>query len=282
MTKLDLAEFSPWIGKTQIAEDVITPRLVDSFRATFAPYLFDQAEVPLALHWCLSPPSAPMAEIAGDGHPAKGGWLPPIPLPRRMWAGGSVEFIAPLALGDTVQRRSTIADISVKQGGSGTLCFLHIDHDYITPRGIAIRERQDIVYRQPAPPAPVAAVPSSAMGDDPAPVDRWSVAPSQALLFRYSAITFNAHRIHYDLPYTMDQEGYPGLVVQGPLQATLLMNYCASQRGQIPSRFSYRGVSPLIAGPEFTVSHSHASADAMACATRNSAGVACMKAEASW
>lgn len=244
------SEFSEWVGRVSESEDILTPRLADSYRAIFGERLaaVGEGEAPLGMHWCLSPAIAPMDALGADGHPAKNRDLPPIPQPRRMWAGGSLETLAPIRIGDTVKRVSTIGDITRKQGRSGELWFVAVHHDYVTPRGTAIRERHDIVYREAAKPGSAAAI-----ADEPAgsakPVDgEWRVETPSTLLFRYSAITFNGHRIHYDLPYVTGVEGYPGLVVHGPIQATLLLNFVAATLGRVPARLSYRGIAPAIAG----------------------------------
>jgi 3-methylfumaryl-CoA hydratase len=250
------ATFADWIGRRSEAEDVVTPRLAESFRAIFGDRLapVGDGEAPLGLHWCLSPAIASMEVLGPDGHPAKNRDLPPLPLPRRMSAGGSIETVEPLKIGDTVRRISTIADIKHRQGRSGELWFVTINHEYLTPRGIAIREGYDIVYREAAtrgrePPAPETE-------KEPAARSRpgeWLVETSSVLLFRYSAITFNGHRIHYDEPYAREVEGYPGLVVHGPIQATLLLNFAAYALGHAPSRFRYRGVQPAFAGSPLRV-----------------------------
>ncbi|SFH95563.1 3-methylfumaryl-CoA hydratase [Bosea sp. OK403] len=251
---MNITHLKSWIGKSEEATDLVTPRLVQSFAATFAPHLAPHAQgnAPLALHWCLAPPISPMSAIGNDGHAAKGEFLPPVPLPRRMWAGGTIETLSPLREGDWVTRRSTIGDISFKEGRTGPLCFVAVDHEIVTERGVALRERHNIVYREaaragdPAAPAPAAVEPEAA--------DLvWEVASSPVFLFRYSAITFNGHRIHYDLPYVTKEEGYAGLVVHGPIQATLMLNIIATLSGGEPIMLDYRGVSPLIAGEPFKV-----------------------------
>lgn len=234
-------DFSAWIGRTEEAEpDIITPRLVASFAAMLAPHLAATEGAAPGLHWCLAPGIVAASGLGPDGHPAKGGFLPPVLLPRRMWAGGELEFLAPLHMGDSVQRSSRIRDIAWKTGKSGALCFVTVTHEYATARGIALREAQSIVYRPAAvgpaaPPAP----------RDPAPRfdAEWQVDVNSVTLFRYSALTFNGHRIHYDLSYAK-AEFYPDLVVHGPLQATLLLNLAASLGKGVPRRFSYRGISP--------------------------------------
>lgn len=268
-----------WIGRSSEAEDLITPRLIGGFRATFAPYLAPSGkdEAPLGLHWCLAPDAEPMAGLGPDGHAAKGSLLPPVSLPRRMWAGGELELRAPLRLGDKVLRRSTIADIAPKEGRSGPLCFVTLRNEFSTARGLALSERHDIVYRDsPAPGSP----PSPAARSEQSRAERsWRVPASPVLLFRYSALTFNGHRIHYDEPYATGAEGYPGLVVHGPLQATLLLNLVASAGATMPFRFRYRALSALIAGPAFEVQARRGEGNIEGW-TRNAGGVICMEATA--
>ena len=249
-------KFDHWIGRQTRAGDVVTERLVASFRAIFEPYLAAVPEdaAPFGLHWCLCPPIAGMAALGPDGHPAKDGDLPPIPLPRRMWAGGTLQTFDSLRVGDRVERVSTIAGIDRKQGRTGELWFLALDHDYVTERGVAIRERQDIVYREAAMPGRAGARPAPASTEPERPQGVvWTLATPPTLLFRYSAITFNGHRIHYDLPYVRGTEGYEGLVVHGPIQATLLLNLAATVSGKIPHVLKYRGIAPAIAGPDLRI-----------------------------
>ncbi|MCC6204198.1 MAG: MaoC family dehydratase N-terminal domain-containing protein [Hyphomicrobiales bacterium] len=247
---MDETQFAEWIGRKSESVDIVTPRLAASYRAIFgdrlAPVGADEA--PLGIHWCLSPAIAPMEALGPDGHPAKNRDLPPIPQPRRMWAGGSLETLAPIRVGDTVTRISTIGSITRKEGRSGELWFVAVHHDYVTPRGTAIRERHDIVYREAAKPGTArTTAPEPAPAAEPVEGE-WLVETPSTLLFRYSAITFNGHRIHYDLPYVTGVEGYAGLVVHGPIQATLLLNFATASLGRVPERFSYRGVAPAIAG----------------------------------
>lgn len=256
---MDIDHLRTWIGNTEEASDLITPRLVASYAATFDPHLapFSAGEAPLALHWCLAPPIAPMTALGPDGHPAKGGFLPPVPLPRRMWAGGAIETLAALREGDLVTRRSRIDDVTAKDGRSGTLCFVAVEHELSTPRGVALRERHDIVYREASTPAPALSAASPAAAE-PQPADlAWEVEASPVLLFRYSALTFNGHRIHYDLPYVTGEEGYAGLVVHGPIQATLMLNIAATLSGSATLKLDYRGLKPLIAGGTFQVKARH-------------------------
>lgn len=252
---IDIARLSSWTGKTEDAQDIVTPRLVQSFAATFGRHLAPQApgEAPLALHWCLAPPISDIEACGPDGHAAKGGFLPPVPLPRRMWAGGRIETLSPLREGDRVTRHSSIGDIVYKEGRSGPLCFVAVHHDYVTERGVAVRERHDIVYREAAATgASAIGAPGPAAMGEPADLT-WEVEGSPLLLFRYSALTFNGHRIHYDAPYATEMEGYAGLVVHGPIQATLIANIIATLTEGAPIRLDYRGLNPLIAGDIFRV-----------------------------
>ncbi|HEX4765520.1 MAG TPA: MaoC family dehydratase N-terminal domain-containing protein [Lichenihabitans sp.] len=251
---LDLGALKAWIGRRETATDIVTPRLDASLRAVFdrppgEPAAGDPATP--TIHWCLTPAIARMSELGEDGHPRRGGFLPPVPLPRRMWAGGELTMTDPLRVGDTVTRQSRIEAVEAKTGRSGPLCFVTVRHLYSTGRGPAIEERQDIVYRGESPngagaPAAPASVPPGAERQRGFPCD-------PVLLFRYSALTFNGHRIHYDLDYAMRQESYPGLVVHGPLQAAALIGFAADIHGAVPRTFSFRGVSPLIAGVSVTL-----------------------------
>lgn len=279
---MDIDHLRGWIGRTHEAEDLVTPRLVAQFGATFAPDVFavPEGDAPVGLHWCLAPPAEPMAELAADGHAAKGGFLPPIPLPRRMWAGGAVETLAPLRLGDPVVRRSTVEDVLLKHGRSGPLVFVAVRHEVSTPRGLALRERHDIVYRDA--PAPGAAPPPAPAPAEPRAADlAWAVEGSPVLLFRYSALTFNGHRIHYDLPYVTGVEGYAGLLVHGPIQATLCFNLAAALLGRVPRHYAFRNVMPLVAGPVFRVAGVRGADGAVRCWTEGADGRARMEAEAS-
>ena len=279
---LDLAHLRGWIGRSMEAEDVVTPRLVAEYRATFEAHLADTPanEAPLGLHWCLAPPIPPMSELGEDGHAAKGGFLPPVPLPRRMWAGGEVETHAPLLVGDTVLKRSTVESVSFKEGRTGPLCFVAVRHLFLTGRGLAISERHDIVYRSAEGATPGPTPPAGAARAEDRPAERtWQVETSPVLLFRYSAMTFNGHRIHYDQPYVTTVEGYAGLIVHGPIQATACLNMVAALAGHPPRRFRFRNVSPMIAGRAFTVAGTRRSDGSLACWTRNADERICMEGE---
>lgn len=280
---MDETQFAEWIGRKSESVDIVTPRLAASYRAIFgdrlAPVGADEA--PLGIHWCLSPAIAPMEALGPDGHPAKNRDLPPIPQPRRMWAGGSLETLAPIRVGDTVTRISTIGSITRKEGRSGELWFVAVHHDYVTPRGTAIRERHDIVYREAAKPGTArTTAPEPAPAAEPVEGE-WLVETPSTLLFRYSAITFNGHRIHYDRRYVTEVEGYPGLVVHGPLQATWLVHFAAAIKGAPPTRFEFRSLSPLFDDDALRL-HATEEGDALSLWTARDGGPAAMSARAQW
>jgi 3-methylfumaryl-CoA hydratase len=280
--KLDLDNLRQWIGRSAQVSDTVTAQLTKGLRATLfleigEPKLGDAA--PITVHWCLGQPVVAMSELGPDGHPARGGFLPPVPLPRRMWAGGELEFVDALRVGDEVTRTSRIADVTLKTGSTGTLCFVAVDHLIATSRGTAIRERQDIVYRNVSPAAAASAKPAA---PPPAAQHRETHMADTVLLFRYSALTFNGHRIHYDRDYVTRVEGYPGLIFHGPMQAALLVEFAAKLRGgRVPNKFSYRGVQPLFEGSEFSVNANMTDAG-MELWTANSERQPTMKATAAW
>ncbi|AZN70229.1 protein dehydratase [Georhizobium profundi] len=247
---IDMNHLRGWIGRKEAQVETVTPALIERFEATIGHGLHPEPEAaPLAIHWCLAPQAVAPEGLGPDGHPARGGFLPPVPLPRRMWAGGAMTFLRPLKPGDVVTRRSRIADIVHKTGRSGELVFVTVAHDIIAGGEVAVAERQDIVYRpmDAAKPSPVPVEPRVG-------VHSISVDATTTLLFRYSALTFNGHRIHYDVDYARSEEGYPGLVVHGPLQATLMLHLAAKLAEARPvATFDYRGVSPLFHGAIFTV-----------------------------
>ncbi|MBI1396660.1 MAG: acyl-CoA dehydrogenase [Betaproteobacteria bacterium] len=209
------------------------------------------ADLPPLWHWMFLAPIARQSDIGPDGHPKRGGFLPPVPLPRRMWAGGRLRFHEPLRVGDEIRRESRVAAVDMKSGSTGTLVFVRVEHAIGTDRGIALTEEHDIVYRDhPTPDAP-APSPRAAPGD--AAFSR-EVCADPVMLFRYSALTFNGHRIHYDRSYVTEVEGYPGLVVHGPLIATLLVDLLARNLPDARvSGFSFRAVRPTFDIHRFSV-----------------------------
>ena len=246
----DLALLQQWVGKTEVKQDVIQAGMADALAATLdraAP----TAGLPPLWHWIYFWTVAPASEVGADGHPQRGGFLPPVPLPRRMWAGGRLTFTAPLTLGQPATRTSRILDVSAKSGATGTLAFVTVRHEIAQDGRIAVTEEHDIVYR--GLPQPGAAAPAG----KPAPADAaWSreITPDPVLLFRYSALTFNGHRIHYDRSYVTGVEGYPGLIVHGPLIATLLLDLLHRHMPEATvAQFSFRAVGPLFDIEPFTV-----------------------------
>jgi 3-methylfumaryl-CoA hydratase len=278
----DLDRLRQWIGRSTQASDIVTAQLTKGLHATlFLPIGEPKAgdAAPFTVHWCLAQPVFPMSELGPDGHPSRGGFLPPVPLPRRMWAGGELEFLDGLRVGDEVSRTSRIADVTMKTGSTGQLCFVSVDHLIATTRGPAIRERQDIVYRDASPASPA---PERPTAPPPAARHRETHMADAVLLFRYSALTFNGHRIHYDRDYVTRVEGYPGLVFHGPMQAALLVEFAARLHGgQAPGKFRYRGVQPLFEGSEFSVNANETDAG-MELWTANSVGQPTMKGTATW
>lgn len=272
------SELSAWIGRTETPPaETLSSRILDRFRASLHPHLAETDEVPPGIHWCLSPPAVETPALASDGHPAKGGFLPPVPLPRRMWAGGEVEFLEPLREGDEVVRSSRIENVQHKSGRTGQLYFVTVRHEITTKRGLAIRERQDIVYREAATAPASPPVSDARSGAD---AER-AIAVDPVLLFRYSALTFNGHRIHYDETYAREIEFYPGLVIHGPMQATLLLHLAISQGGSVPRRFSFRGVSPAC-GPQTLRARAWKVEGGFDLATITAQDVTAMTASARW
>ncbi|QOZ54948.1 MaoC family dehydratase N-terminal domain-containing protein [Bradyrhizobium sp. CCBAU 53338] len=280
--KLDVDHLRQWIGRSTEATDIVTAQLVKGLRATLfqdvgEPKAGDAA--PFTVHWCLAQPVFPMSMLGPDGHPTRGGFLPPVPLPRRMWAGGEIEFLQPLRVGDESTRTSRIADVQVKTGSTGTLCFVSVEHSISSPRGVSIRERQDIVYREMTSSAPASA---KAPSPPPKAQHRETHVSDPVLLFRYSALTFNGHRIHYDRDYVTKVEGYPGLIFHGPLQAALIIEMAAKLRsGKPPKKFTYRGLQPLFEGSEFSINANETDAG-MELWTANAEGQPTMKGTAVW
>jgi 3-methylfumaryl-CoA hydratase len=251
---LDLAHLQTWIGHSESLTEVIAPFPANALAATL-----DRADPPHAAgtplpplwHWLHFLPLSPLAEAGPDGHPARGGFLPPVPLPRRMWAGSRLSFLAPLRIGAEATKTSAVTSVTMKEGRTGPLVFVTVRHVVEADGMAVIREEHDIVYRENAPAGATPPQPPQAPAD--ASFAR-TITPDPVLLFRYSALTFNSHRIHYDQPYVTDVEGYPGLIVHGPLIATLLLD---NLRRAHPDRqvrsFSFRAVSPLFDVAPFLV-----------------------------
>jgi 3-methylfumaryl-CoA hydratase len=239
-----------WIGKTETRSDTVTAGPMAALSATLdrddpAPRQGDP--LPPFWHWLYFLDRHRASELGADGHARRGGFLPPVPLPRRMWAGGRFEFHHALHVGDPITRETRVVDIQEKTGRSGPLVFVLVRHEISNAGGLAITEEHDIVYRDHGPAAPVQDAPADAI---------WEriIKPDDVVLFRYSALTFNAHRIHYDRRYATEVEGYPGLVVHGPFIATLLLDLLRRHApGANVTRFNFRAVSPLFDTAPFVV-----------------------------
>ena len=238
-----------WIGRSETVHDCISHNLVKRIAATLGePAPAPGTPLPELWHWAFFQDAVEHSGLGGDGHPARGGFLPPADNRNRMWAGGRLEFLHPLRVDAQVSRRSTILNVQEKHGRTGALLFVTVQHEYVQYGQQALIEEQDIVYREPSPP--------KLGGTEPMPQGDWHlhVQPTPTLLFRYSAVTFNGHRIHYDWPYVTETEGYPGLVVHGPLIATLNVQAFVRANPQLTvRRFSFRGVRPLICPDAFDV-----------------------------
>jgi len=241
-------DLKDWIGRSESVSDVVTATPYAALSATLdrAPQRPPPGTpLPALWHWLYFLPLAKQSEIGPDGHAKRGGFLPPVPLPRRMWAGSQFEFRTPLRVGDAVTRTSTIHDVAEKSGRNGPLVFVKVRHEVhrAGDADAALVEFHDIVYREAAKPgdAPPPAAPAP---EQAAWTRQWT--PDDVLLFRYSALTFNGHRIHYDRRYVTEVEGYPGLVVHGPLLATLLLDLVRHERPDaFVTRYEFKAMRPV-------------------------------------
>lgn len=272
--------FEAWIGREEECSQQILAATASAMAATLdwprAPAAGDP--LPPGWQWLYFNPAARRSTLGVDGHPRRGGFLPPIELSHRMWAGSRIRYLADLPIESHATRRSRILNIANKVGKRGTLCFVTVEHNISCGATLCIREEQDLVYRDAAAP-----------GSAPAPAARydeiaeWSVSfePDTTLLFRYSALTFNGHRIHYDQDYARTQEGYPDLVVHGPLTATLLQHFALEQGGGRPlARFEFRGVAPLFVARPFSLEGRRLEHDRLALWARGPEGELAMSATA--
>ena len=270
-----------WVGNSERLTDDVVATPVAALAATLGRPVAAEPDgtVPELRHWLNFLPLAPADAIGSDGHPRRGGFLPPIPLERRMWAGGRLTFHDALRVGDVLTRDSTITSITEKAGRAGPMVFVTVHHSVATERGPAVEEEQDLVFvampdaYAPPPPEPV---PDHLAWSEPAPVD-------EVLLFRFSALTFNAHRIHYDLPYAKGVERYPGLVVHGPLQAVLLLDAARRHAPERqPAGFRFRAVRPLFHFDDVQVSGRPEADGATEVFTSNGDGHVGMRATVQW
>ncbi|WP_313802365.1 acyl-CoA dehydrogenase [Sphingobium sp.] len=273
----EIPNYPGWTPRSVSHTEQIAPAPFERLLALLdhAPTVVPDTLRPLA-HWLYHLPQERQSDIGPDGHPRKGGFLPPVPAPRRMWAGGRIDFIAALPVDALATRTSNVISITVKDGRSGRLTFVTVRHEISAEGEIRLVEEQDLVYRE----APGIS-PSAAPGLEPRPSDfTRSIDLDITALFRFSALTFNAHRIHYDLGYATREEGYPGLVVHGPYQATLLIDHLISSFPAASiTHFSFRGICPLIADAPFDLCATR-SGNTIDLWTRDSDGHECMQAQA--
>ncbi|MEP7070210.1 MAG: MaoC family dehydratase N-terminal domain-containing protein [Usitatibacter sp.] len=277
----EFARLPEWIGRSESRDDVVTVAPLVALAGLLdrddpVPKAGEPAP-PLA-HWLYFLPSYRISEAGPDGHALKGSFMPPVPLPRRMWAGSRLEFLRPLAVGAAVTRRSTIKEVTMKKGRSGALVFVTVRHEVSDARGTLLADEHDIVYRGET---------ALAAKDTPAPAgEAWrrEIHPDPLLLFRYSAVTFNSHRIHYDQPYATGVEGYPGLVVHGPLIATLLLDLLRRNRPDaVVARYEFRAMKPLFDTAAFhTCGLPDEAGKSARLWTRDAAGAVTMQANATW
>ena len=238
-----MMKIEDWIGKKREAHELVTERLFREFKGTFGDILQEDNLLP-GLHWCLLPEIYPPADLGRDGHPKTGLFLPDLGLPRRMWAGGNIRFHNTFSIGEVITRTSNISDIKFKEGRSGKLGFVTLEHEYNCEGELRVSEVQNIVYREDhSKNSPTKSVEQAEPWDV---MHQFEAQPSSTLLFRYSAMTFNGHRIHYDKQYAIETEGYDGLVVHGPIQATWMQLLATQTLKRLPKNFTYRGLAPLV------------------------------------
>ena len=252
-TKVDIDHLRKWIGKIDNVTDFVTPIVEQRYRATLNMDIGNPKDgdpVTSGLHWMLGWNLVKNDELGVDSHPALGEFLPPVPLPRRMWAGSEIKVLKPIRVGDKVIKQSTVADIQVKEGRTGLLCFVTAEYNFLVNDEVTINEKHNIVYRD---------ISKSGGGsgyskDIPEKADlSEKIFMHPTILFRYSAIGFVGHRIHYDHPYTVNEENYPGLIVHGPLQATYLLRAAEKLMGKPVKSFTHKVMAPVFADSEYMV-----------------------------
>ena len=280
MSEINLEHLQSWIGKTQTDVDQIALRHARLMAATVdyanPQRIAEGKSLPPLWHWTYFLEGRPASELGRDGHPARGGFLPPVPLPNRMWAGGRVSFLAPVRLGDLVHKESSILKVDHKRGRSGDLVFVTVLHELKSTQGeLLIREEHDIVYKNSSPQG----APKKTLVPAPSTQFNKTITPNSTMLFRYSALTFNGHRIHYDLDYCRDVEGYRNLVIHGPLTATLLAAYAEETGNAQVVDFTYRALSPALIGDSITL-RANAEGKHLALYATLEDGTICMQAEA--
>jgi len=281
---VDIDYLKQWVGRSETRSDTITPTPIDALNALLDredPTVSAGDAVPPLAHWLYFLPIVRSAQVGADGHPMRGGFLPPVPLPRRMIAGGRIDYPGQLRVGDTVTRHAQVLSVDHKRGRSGDLVFLTVRNELATPRGTALIEEQDIVYREATPPgtAPAASAQLAPAGH------LWDrrFTPDEVVLFKFSALTLNGHRIHYDHPYATQVEGYPGLIVHGPLIAILLADLVRRHAAQRTlRRFTYRAVNPTFHTAPFFLCGTPEGENGVALWSKSLDGVLAMQANATF
>jgi 3-methylfumaryl-CoA hydratase len=282
-----MSQFDSWVGREERATDVLgagpahlLAASLDRRRTGFAA----GDELPPVWHWLYFLQAVRTADVGHDGHPPKGGFLPPVPLPRRMRAGGQFEFHRPLRIGERAQRCSRILSVEEKRGGSGQLVFVRVQHEITVDGSLAVVEQESLVYRDAPPPGSTRAAPPRVASAGVVEPHERRFQTNEVLLFRYSALTFNCHRIHYDRNYAVETEGYPDLVVQGPLIALMMLEHMHSQRpASALGNFSYRAVAPVFCGEDVAIGElGDSEAGVFRIKARNSRGVDAVVGEAQY
>jgi 3-methylfumaryl-CoA hydratase len=281
--EINIDELKTWIGSSEESVDEVSKSLEKRFKATLDldpgnPAKGDEASS--GIHWTLAPAVVKSSLLGKDSHPEKGSFLPPVPLPRRMWAGCETEFFSPLYIGDIVTKKSTIVDITIKNGKSGLLCFVKAKYEFFVESHLIIKEYHDIVYRdlQPIDKSKITKI------DLPKFVSSYqeNFFAHPTTLFRYSAITFNGHRIHYDYPYSTKEEGYKDLVFHGPLQATLLLRAVEKFKKVKAKKFVHKGIAPVFANNDLLINIEDTNNGLINCYTSTKDAGLTMKAEATF
>ena len=282
-TEINIDELKTWIGSSEESVDEVSISLEKRFKATLDldpgnPAKGDEASS--GIHWTLAPAVVKSSLLGKDSHPEKGTFLPPVPLPRRMWAGCETEFFSPLYIGDIVTKKSTIVDIIIKNGKSGLLCFVKAKYEFFVESHLIIEEYHDIVYRdlQPTDKSKITKInlPNFVSSYE----ENFFAHPTT--LFRYSAITFNGHRIHYDYPYSTKEEGYKDLVFHGPLQATLLLRAAEKFKKVKAKKFVHKGIAPVFANNDLLINIEDTNNGLINCYTSTKEAGLTMKAQATF
>ena len=278
---INVNELKSWIGNDEIAFDEVSQSLEARFRATLDedPGNPQKGEIASSgLHWALAPAVVKSSLLGKDSHPKKGEFLPPVALPRRMWAGCRTHFLKPLKIGDLVKKRSSVVDINLKDGKSGLLCFVTANYEFFVDDQLMIKEDHDLVYRDYNKEDKTIFVKNDLPFIKSDYEEKIFAHPT--MLFRYSAITFNGHRIHYDYPYSTEEEGYKDLVFHGPLQATLMLRAAEKYKKAKVKSFSHRGVAPVYANDDLIINIKNKPNDSLNCFTSTKDAGMTMKAEA--